>query len=50
MEYDLVLYDKCTAAFFRQEEEAKNKLAAIETRWKQIEEIASTSEPSIMVK
>eukprot|EP00980_Cylindrotheca_fusiformis_P021888 scaffold8732_cov87-Cylindrotheca_fusiformis.AAC.8 len=50
MEYDLVLYDKCTAAYFRQEEEAKNKLAAIQTRWKQIEKVASTSKPSIMVK
>ena len=50
MEYDLVLYDKCTAAYFREEEEAKNKLAAIEVRWKQIEETASTNSPGIMVK
>mmetsp|Transcript_34798 Transcript_34798/g.84111 ORF Transcript_34798/g.84111 Transcript_34798/m.84111 type:complete len:553 (+) Transcript_34798:244-1902(+) len=50
MEYDLVLYDKCTAAYFREEEEAKRKLAAIEDRWSAIEQIASTSQPAISVK
>ena len=50
MEYDLVLYDKCTANYFQEEEEAKRKLQAIEERWTAIEKIASTSQPAIMVK
>mmetsp|Transcript_1532 Transcript_1532/g.1743 ORF Transcript_1532/g.1743 Transcript_1532/m.1743 type:complete len:655 (-) Transcript_1532:50-2014(-) len=40
MEYDLVLYDKCTAAYFREEEEAKLKLETIVNRWDAIEEEA----------
>lgn len=40
MEYDLDLYDKCTAAYFKQEEEAKTKQEAVAMRWAQIEEMA----------
>lgn len=40
MEYDLVLYDKCTAAYFREEEEAKRKLEAISEKWASIEKLA----------
>ena len=50
MEYDLVLYDRCTASYFRDEEEAKRKLLALEEKWATIETIASTSTPSILVK
>jgi serine/threonine-protein phosphatase 2A regulatory subunit B' len=50
MEYDLVLYDRCTANYFKDEEEAKRKLIAIEDRWSAIEHTASTNTPSISVK
>ena len=50
MEYDLVLYDKCTAAYFREEEEAKRKLEAITDRWNAIERIAATNRPVIAAK
>merc|ERR1719263_2121756 len=33
MEYDLQLYDKCTAAHFREEEEAKKNLQALAVKW-----------------
>jgi serine/threonine-protein phosphatase 2A regulatory subunit B' len=36
----LVLYDKCTASYFRDEEEAKRKLEAISEKWDSIEKIA----------
>ena len=44
MEYDLVLYDKCTAAYFREEEEAKRKLEAIQNKWLAIEDLARTNQ------
>merc|ERR1712183_8552 len=47
MEYDLVLYDKCTKSFYREEEEAKQKLETIEDRWAEIEHAASTNQPAI---
>jgi len=50
MEYDLVLYDRCTASYFRDEEEAKRKLQALEERWTAIENVASSANPSISVK
>jgi len=34
MEYDLDLYEKCTADYFKQEEEAKRKQEAISNRLK----------------
>ena len=40
MEYDLNLYDKCTTAYFKEEEEAKRKIEAISERWAQIEAMA----------
>lgn len=43
MEYDLVLYDKCTTAYFKEEEEAKTKIEAIADRWSAIEEMAATN-------
>lgn len=34
MEYDLALYDKCSAAYLREEEEeAQNKVEAINDKW-----------------
>ena len=50
MEFDLVLYDRETAAYFRTEEEAKRKLEALEQRWTAIEQVAATNQPSISVK
>jgi len=49
MEYDLNLYDRCTANYFRDEEEAKRKLKALEDRWSDIEHVASTNRPAISV-
>mmetsp|Transcript_9827 Transcript_9827/g.15188 ORF Transcript_9827/g.15188 Transcript_9827/m.15188 type:complete len:526 (+) Transcript_9827:171-1748(+) len=43
MEYDLVLYDKCTAAYFKEEEDAKRKLEAITKKWNAIEQMARTN-------
>jgi serine/threonine-protein phosphatase 2A regulatory subunit B' len=48
MEYDLALYDKCTAAYFRQEEEAKKRLEALDAKWRQIEEAAQKQAPQIV--
>ena len=37
MEYDLAfLYDKCSAAYLREEEEAQNKLEALNDKWSAI--------------
>lgn len=49
MEYDLVLYDKCTTTYFKEEEEAKQKVEAISGRWAQIEEMAQTNARSRMI-
>lgn len=49
MEYDLVLYDKCNAAYFKDEEEAKRKVDAISSRWAQIEEMAQANVKTRMV-
>jgi len=49
MEYDLVLYDKCTTAYFKDEEEAKRKIEAISERWSQIEEMAQENSRRRMV-
>ena len=43
MEYDLVLYDKCTTAYFKEEEEAKRKVEAIADRWAAIEDVAASN-------
>ena len=40
MEYDLALYDKCTAAYFREEEDAKKRLEALASKWQEIEQAA----------
>merc|ERR1711935_163762 len=50
MEYDLVLYDKCTKSYYREEEEATRKLQALETQWTAVEQTASTNVPAICVK
>lgn len=50
MEYDLVLYDKCTAAYFREEEEAKRKLEAIQQKWHAIEDMAMANQAVISAK
>lgn len=44
MEYDLVLYDKCTTAYFKEEEEAKRKIDVIADRWGAIEEMAKVNQ------
>lgn len=49
MEYDLVLYDKCTTAYFKDEEEAKRKIEAISERWSQIEEMAQENSRRRMI-
>lgn len=49
MEYDLVLYDKCTASYFREEEEAKRKLEAITEKWESFEKIAIANK-AVVVK
>eukprot|EP00977_Amphora_coffeiformis_P014115 scaffold3856_cov169-Amphora_coffeaeformis.AAC.1 len=50
MEYDLALYDKCTAAYFREEEEAKKKLEALNEKWHAIEQMAAQQQPALMAK
>ena len=45
MEYDLALYDKCTAAYFREEEEAKKRLEALSSKWNEIEQAAMQQNP-----
>jgi serine/threonine-protein phosphatase 2A regulatory subunit B' len=40
MEYDLALYDKCSAAYQREEEEARLKLEALYNKWASIEQSA----------
>lgn len=40
MEYDLALYDKCTATYFREEEDAKKRLEALASKWHEIEQAA----------
>jgi len=50
MEYDLVLYDKCAKAYYREEEEAKRKLEALEAQWSSIEQTAATNMPALMAK
>jgi serine/threonine-protein phosphatase 2A regulatory subunit B' len=42
MEYHLALYDKCTAAYFREEEEAKKRLEALHDKWNAIEQMAAS--------
>lgn len=50
MEYDLALYDRCTAAYFREEEEAKVKLVALSEKWAAIEKQAAMKAPAILAK
>merc|ERR1712085_34502 len=49
MEYDLVLYDQCTTAYFREEEEAKKKIQAIADRWQAIEIMATNNRSQRMI-
>lgn len=44
MEYDLALYDKCTASYFREEEEAKKRLELIQQKWNLIEILAKQNQ------
>jgi serine/threonine-protein phosphatase 2A regulatory subunit B' len=44
------VYDKCTAAYFPEEEEAKTKLECITDRWTAIERLAATNQPTIAAK
>ena len=50
MEYDLALYDKCTAAYFQDEDEAKKRLEALAEKWHAIEQEAYAMAPEIMTK
>lgn len=50
MEYDLALYDKCTAAYFRDEEEAKKKMEALSDKWNAIEQMAVAKRPALLAK
>jgi len=49
MEYDLVLYDQCTTAYFKEEEDAKKKIQAIADRWHDIEELAAANKRQRMI-
>ena len=49
MEYDLVLYDQCTTAYFKEEEEAKKKIQAIADRWQAIEKLAASNMSQRMI-
>jgi serine/threonine-protein phosphatase 2A regulatory subunit B' len=49
MEYDLALYDRCTAAYFREEEEAKKKLEALQDKWALIEKEANSIAPALLL-
>lgn len=49
MEYDLDLYDKCTADYFKQEEEAKRKQEAVSVRWAEIEQMAQDNAQRRMI-
>eukprot|EP00956_Cyclotella_meneghiniana_P005031 scaffold6228_cov79-Cyclotella_meneghiniana.AAC.8 len=49
MEYDLVLYDQCTTAYFKEEEDAKKKIQAIADRWHDIEEMAAANKRQRMI-
>jgi len=49
MEYDLVLYDQCTTAYFKEEEEAKRKIQAIADRWQAIEKLAAFNRSQRMI-
>lgn len=40
MEYDLVLYDKCSAAYFKDEEEKKKRAANVSLKWAIVENMA----------
>jgi serine/threonine-protein phosphatase 2A regulatory subunit B' len=48
MEYDMALYDKCTAAYFHNEEEAKKRLDALTEKWHAIEQAATERMPEII--
>ena len=43
MEYDLVLYNKCTGAYFKKEEEAKCKHKALNDKWASIKQEPRTA-------
>jgi hypothetical protein len=49
MEYELDLYDKCSADHFKFEEEAKRKQEAAADRWAQIEQIAQENAKRRMI-
>ena len=49
MEYDLVLYDQCTTAYFKEEEDAKRKIQAIADRWQAIEKMATYNRSQRMI-
>lgn len=49
MEYDLALYDKCTQAYYREEEEATRKIKAISDRWNEIEAMSSKRSTGVVV-
>jgi len=48
MEYDLELYDKCSAAYQHEEEEAKKRLAALNEKWNAIEHLAMSKRPALV--
>ena len=48
MEYDLALYDKCSAAYQREEEDARNKLEALSEKWSAIEKLAVSKRPALV--
>ena len=49
MEYDLVLYNQRTTAYFKEEEDAKKKIQAIADRWHDIEQLAAANKRQRMI-
>jgi len=47
MEYDLVLYDKCSAAYFKEEEDKKRKAGSISLKWAIVENMAKKQAISV---
>jgi hypothetical protein len=47
-EYDVALYDKCAAAYLRDEEQAKQRLDALTEKWHAIEQGATERMPEVI--
>jgi serine/threonine-protein phosphatase 2A regulatory subunit B' len=50
MEYDLSLYDECTASHHKAEIEANKKVEKLNDKWNEIERMALANRPALMAK